>query len=204
MNSVNVMLRNTAISVVEAAYVLVSGQIQSWYNEELVGLKIKIVIIISEERGVSHRLTLNSVQAERLLTSSDLLLSFGLCTVILIPDLRNGGGITDMFACWESLLETFFLGPVCHPFTSREWGWGVELFYFRRSRKKCSDLSQTVMCEETHLARMSVKSWRWEGGWTWSCRNRHYSFCGHSDNYSGHYFSGLSMVVGSCLEISLY
>lgn len=98
MNSVNVMLRNTAISVVEAAYVLVSGQIQSWYNEELVGLKIKIVII-SEERGVSHRLTLNSVQAERLLTSSDLLLSFGLCTVILIPDLRNGGGITDMFAC---------------------------------------------------------------------------------------------------------
>lgn len=66
MNSVNVMLRNTAISVVEAAYVLVSGQIQSWYNEELVGLKIKIVIIISEERGVSHRLALNSVQAERL------------------------------------------------------------------------------------------------------------------------------------------
>lgn len=99
MNSVNVMLRNTAISIVEAAYVLVSGQIQSWYNEELVGLKIKIVIIISEERGVSRRLTLNSVQAERLLTSSDLLLSFGLCTVILIPDLRNGGGITDMFAC---------------------------------------------------------------------------------------------------------
>lgn len=99
MNSVNVMLRNTAISVVEAAYVLVSGQIQSWYNEELVGLKIKIVIIISEERGVSHRLTLNSVQAERLLTSSDLLLSFGLCTVILVSDLRNGGGITDMFAC---------------------------------------------------------------------------------------------------------
>lgn len=36
------------------------------------------IIIISEWRNVSRRLVLNSVQAERLTTSSDLLLVFAL------------------------------------------------------------------------------------------------------------------------------